>query len=45
MTTTARMLAFDSLQAIINDKAYSNLEINNILSEYPLSRADKNLYT
>ena len=36
MTTTARMLAFDSLQAIINDKAYSNLEINNILSEQDL---------
>ncbi|PTJ21570.1 16S rRNA (cytosine(967)-C(5))-methyltransferase RsmB [Staphylococcus simulans] len=42
---TVRTLAFDTLQAIIQDKAYSNLKINEVLKENELSRADKGLLT
>ncbi|MBF7017321.1 16S rRNA (cytosine(967)-C(5))-methyltransferase RsmB [Staphylococcus durrellii] len=40
-----RMHAFETLQAIINDKAYSNIIINETLSNTEMNRADKNLYT
>ena len=40
-----RSLAFETLQDILNDKAYSNIVINEVLSEYELTRADKGLLT
>lgn len=42
---SVRMHAFETLQAIINDKAYSNIIINETLSHSEMNRADKNLYT
>lgn len=42
---SVRRHAFDTLQAIINDKAYSNIIINETLSNSEMNRADKNLYT
>lgn len=43
--TNVRVLAFETLQDIINDKAYSNIIINDVLSNNELNRADKGLYT
>ena len=43
--TNVRLLAFETLQDIINDKAYSNIIINEVLTNNDLSRADKNLLT
>ena len=40
-----RSLAFETLQDILNDKAYSNIVINEVLSEYEMTRADKGLLT
>ena len=43
--TNVRALAFETIQDIINDKAYSNIIINYVLSNIDLNRADKGLYT
>lgn len=43
--TNVRTLAFETIQDIINDKAYSNIIINDVLSNNELNRADKGLYT
>ncbi|QKQ05831.1 16S rRNA (cytosine(967)-C(5))-methyltransferase RsmB [Staphylococcus saprophyticus] len=43
--TNVRVLAFETIQDIINDKAYSNIIINDVLSNNELNRADKGLYT
>ncbi|MBN6202713.1 16S rRNA (cytosine(967)-C(5))-methyltransferase RsmB [Staphylococcus saprophyticus] len=43
--TNVRALAFETFQDIINDKAYSNIIINDVLSNNELNRADKGLYT
>lgn len=43
--TNVRALAFETIQDIINDKAYSNIIINDVLSNKELNRADKGLYT
>lgn len=43
--TNVRQLAFETLQDIINDKAYSNIIINDVLSNNELNRADKGLFT
>lgn len=43
--TNVRQLAFETLQDIINDKAYSNIIINEVLSNNELNRADKGLFT
>lgn len=40
-----RSLAFETLEAIFQDKAYSNLKLNEVLKANDLSRADKNLLT
>ncbi|MDW4254055.1 16S rRNA (cytosine(967)-C(5))-methyltransferase RsmB [Staphylococcus saprophyticus] len=45
METNVRVLAFETIQDIINDKAYSNIIINDVLSNNELNRADKGLYT
>ncbi|MDW4197141.1 16S rRNA (cytosine(967)-C(5))-methyltransferase RsmB [Staphylococcus saprophyticus] len=45
METNVRALAFETIQDIINDKAYSNIIINDVLSNNELNRADKGLYT
>ncbi|MEB5783184.1 16S rRNA (cytosine(967)-C(5))-methyltransferase RsmB [Staphylococcus pseudoxylosus] len=45
MDTNVRLLAFETIQDIINDKAYSNIIINEVLSNNELSRADKSLFT
>ncbi|WMM16768.1 16S rRNA (cytosine(967)-C(5))-methyltransferase RsmB [Staphylococcus saprophyticus] len=45
METNVRALAFETIQDIINDKAYSNIIINDVLSNKELNRADKGLYT
>lgn len=43
--TNVRFLAFETIQDIINDKAYSNIIINEVLSNNELNRADKSLFT
>lgn len=43
--TNVRLLAFETIQGIINDKAYSNIIINEVLSNNELNRADKSLFT
>lgn len=43
--TNVRALAFETIQDIINDRAYSNIIINDVLSNNELNRADKGLYT
>lgn len=43
--TNVRLLAFETLHDIIDDKAYSNIIINEVLSNNELNRADKNLFT
>lgn len=43
--TNVRALAFETIQDIINDKAYSNIIINDVLSNNELNRTDKGLYT
>ncbi|MCM3518606.1 16S rRNA (cytosine(967)-C(5))-methyltransferase RsmB [Staphylococcus xylosus] len=45
MDTNVRFLAFETIQDIINDKAYSNIIINEVLSNNELNRADKSLFT
>ncbi|MEP9851717.1 16S rRNA (cytosine(967)-C(5))-methyltransferase RsmB [Staphylococcus aureus] len=45
MDTNVRELAFETLQDVINEKAYSNIIINEILSNNELNRADKGLFT
>ncbi|MDW4034494.1 16S rRNA (cytosine(967)-C(5))-methyltransferase RsmB [Staphylococcus saprophyticus] len=45
METNVRALAIETIQDIINDKAYSNIIINDVLSNNELNRADKGLYT
>ncbi|UQW82782.1 16S rRNA (cytosine(967)-C(5))-methyltransferase RsmB [Staphylococcus edaphicus] len=45
METNVRALAFETIQDIINDKAYSNIIINEVLSNSELNRADKGLFT
>ncbi|WP_105993015.1 16S rRNA (cytosine(967)-C(5))-methyltransferase RsmB [Staphylococcus simulans] len=42
---TVREAAFETLLSINQDKAYSNLKINEVLKESELSRADKGLFT
>ncbi|WP_436860703.1 16S rRNA (cytosine(967)-C(5))-methyltransferase RsmB [Staphylococcus caeli] len=43
--TNVRVLAFETIQDIIHDKAYSNIIINEVLSNNELNRADKGLFT
>ncbi|UTB80924.1 16S rRNA (cytosine(967)-C(5))-methyltransferase RsmB [Staphylococcus carnosus] len=45
MMENVRALAFETLEAIFQDKAYSNLKLNEVLKANELSRADKNLLT
>lgn len=45
MTQTVRELAFQAIQDILNDNAYSNLKINEILSNEEISSIDKPLFT
>lgn len=42
---TVREEAFETLLSINQDKAYSNLKINEVLKESEMSRADKGLFT
>lgn len=42
---TVREAAFETLLSINQDKAYSNLKINEVLKESEMSRADKGLFT
>ena len=35
MTQSVRDLAFQSIQDILNDNAYSNLKINEVINEVP----------
>ncbi len=42
---TVREAAFETLLSINQDKAYSNLKINEVLKESDMSRADKGLFT
>lgn len=37
MTNSIRGLAFETIQAILDEGAYSNLEINEVLSTYEIS--------
>ncbi|MCG3401375.1 16S rRNA (cytosine(967)-C(5))-methyltransferase RsmB [Staphylococcus massiliensis] len=43
--TTARQLAYDTLEKIETEGAYSNLIINDVLNEHHLSSSDRGLYT
>lgn len=45
MTQTVREVAFQTIQEIFNDYAYSNLRINEVLSAGEVSSIDKPLYT
>lgn len=45
LDVTVRSLAFETLQDILNDKAYSNIVINEVLSNNELNRSDKALFT
>lgn len=45
MTQSVRELAFQTIQEIFNDYAYSNLRINEVLSAGNVSNIDKPLYT
>lgn len=45
MTQTVRELAFQTIQDIFNDYAYSNLRINEVINENEISDIDKSLYT
>lgn len=45
MTETVRSLAFDTIQDIMNDGAYSNIRINEVLSTTDLNAMDKGLFT
>ncbi len=45
MTQSVRELAFQTIQEIFNDYAYSNLRINEVLSTGDVSDIDKPLYT
>ena len=45
MTNSIRGLAFETIQAILDEGAYSNLEINEVLSTYEISDLDKGLFT
>lgn len=40
-----RELAFETIQSILNEGAYSNIEINHVLTQNPMSSADKGLFT
>lgn len=41
MIENVRSLAFDTIQDILNEGAYSNLRINEVLSENELNAMDK----
>ena len=43
--TSVRELSFQTLEAVLKDGAYSNLKMNELLQEHPLSAADRGLYT
>lgn len=43
--TSVRELSFQTLEAVLKDGAYSNLKMNEVLQEHPLSAADRGLYT
>ncbi len=43
MIENVRSLAFDTIQDILNEGAYSNLRINEVLSENELNAMDKAL--
>ncbi|MCS4486214.1 16S rRNA (cytosine(967)-C(5))-methyltransferase RsmB [Staphylococcus americanisciuri] len=43
--TSVRELSFQTLEAVLKDGAYSNLKMNEVLQEHPLSVADRGLYT
>ena len=45
MMNTVRGYAFDTIQQVLNDGAYSNLKINEVLSSNEISTVDRNLYT
>ncbi len=45
MIENVRSLAFDTIQDILNEGAYSNLRINEVLSENELNAMDKALFT
>ena len=45
MIENVRSLAFDTIQDILNEGAYSNLRINEVLSENELNAMDKALLT
>ncbi|CDR24238.1 16S rRNA (cytosine(967)-C(5))-methyltransferase RsmB [Staphylococcus schweitzeri] len=45
MIENVRSLAFDTIQDILNEGAYSNLRINEVLSENDLNAMDKGLFT
>ncbi len=43
--STPRWLALDTLDRVIGQSAYSNIQLNNTISRHHLSEADKNLLT
>ena len=45
MTQSVRDLAFQSIQDILNDNAYSNLKINEVINQYNIATVDKALFT
>lgn len=45
MTDSVRSLAFDTIQDILNEGAYSNLRINEVLSTNDLNSMDRGLFT
>ncbi|MEJ7174351.1 16S rRNA (cytosine(967)-C(5))-methyltransferase RsmB [Staphylococcus caprae] len=45
MMNTVRGYAFDTIQQVLNDGAYSNLKINEVLSSNEILTVDRNLYT
>ncbi|MCU5745748.1 16S rRNA (cytosine(967)-C(5))-methyltransferase RsmB [Staphylococcus sp. SQ8-PEA] len=42
---SVRNLTFNTLEHVLNNKAYSNLAINQVLNQYDLSVRDKSLFT
>ena len=45
MTQSVRDLAFHTIQDILNDNAYSNLKINEVINQYNIATVDKALFT
>lgn len=45
MNKSVRMYAFETIQEILNEGAYSNLKMNEVLSSNKINSVDRSLYT